>query len=228
MVVSLQAAMSHSQRLGSSSWLATECGSLAHCCHLHHKKQIVPAISANVKSVLPPVQQCAQQSSRQQLHVTSAASSAVPALEVEDATEARLYMLYDFVKHHGRLPELHEQHKHVAVGKWSEQCRIQHHEQQLDLALIEALETLPGWNWQLKSTHIATEVKQTIQLLQQYCQKHGRMPSKRMRSDHKYRGGPDGPVATAAFLRVSKSAHHLCVWGAWCSTDMHCSRAHAH
>ena len=196
--------------LRGSSWLARECGSLGHCCSFHFSPQLVPPIHGNITPVQSRAQQPARHLSRQQLQASTAVCSAVAPLEFTDATEARLCMLYDFVHHHGRLPELQEQHKNVAVGAWSEQCRIQHRDQQLEPGLAKALETIPGWNWQVRSTVSAIEVEQTVELLQQYHEVHGRMPRKRMRSDYRTKGGPDGLAATAGLLRVSETICQLC------------------
>lgn len=183
----------------SSSWLVHRCGTLASSCSLTADVQLVPAIC----SLLHPIIKArSAPANRARRRCPTAVSSVATPVEFEDATEARLYMLYDFVHQHQRLPKVHEQHKSVAVGRWSEQCKLQHQEQQLEPELVQALQTIPGWTWRCKVRNLATELDEAIVLLQQYHRKYKRSPRIR-NSSRSAAFDPEQAAATAAVQKVS-------------------------
>lgn len=192
----------------SSSWLAKQCGPLTRCCTYSSNVQLVPSIQFNLASVPWPTRQPAQHHSKgQHLLACAAVSSPTSPVDFEDATQARLYMVYEFFHQHQRLPSFHEQHNNVAVGHWSEQCRLLHQDSKLELELVEALESIPDWTWKVQSKTLAAELAATVALLQLYYQQNQRMP--RLRSNQKSKATAEDKAATAAVLRVSSLANRL-------------------
>lgn len=188
----------------SSNWLARQCGPLTSCCSMQSCSQLTPPIPVQFIVAQAPISQPIEQRSRiQQLQAVTAVSSPTSygTIDFQDATAARLYMLYDFVKQHGRLPEQHEQHKSIAVGQWSEQCRLQHQNSQLEPSIAEALESVPGWSWKPRRKKLSAELEQNLATLQRYVQLNGRMP--RLRNNPHSNFGPGEQMATAIVQRVS-------------------------
>jgi hypothetical protein len=76
--------------------------------------------------------------------------------------------------------QVHEQQEGVAVGFWAEQCRQQHHQQQLDQDLAAALQSVHGWDWQPQTQALSAGFEEGIKFVQQYQAAHrGRLPKTR-------------------------------------------------
>lgn len=197
------------QQIASSSWLVRD----SRVARLPANTQLIPSIPC-CKEVLRPRQRqphLTHLSNRWQqiaTHAVAAAptlSNAAASVDDAAAAEARLYALYDFVNEHGRLPEVQEHHKGVAVGQFSEHCRQQYHAQQLSQQLEHALRTIPGWQWQLQTKVLQSSFEQSIQVLREFHRRYGRLPKARTSSRLASSGNTPELEATMVLRQVCQT-----------------------
>lgn len=94
-------------------------------------------------------------------------------------TRARLYALYEFVSAHGRLPSVQDSHQGVAVGQWAEKCRQLQQQQGLEPQLASALQSIPGWTWDLQISTLSDGFQANLQQMAAYAQRYGEPPPQR-------------------------------------------------
>lgn len=166
------------------------------------------AVAGNVQALLPEARaaprpstvRCIRQAPRRGAAVVAVVAAAPPhtaavnAPEPRDATEARLYALYDFAAAHGRPPAPHEAHCGIAIGAWAEACRQDAARSELDARLVGALASIPGWNWDCLTPDLAGEFEDSLAVLKAFVTSHARLP--RTRRSHANTGSAAAAAAT--------------------------------